>query len=115
MGVTPERARDVVEFTHEMSPERVALNYDMYMRCKEELAMRIVRWGKSLAVRLPHDLVETLKLRPGDEIEITVSDARKFEVTRDRTIENALASIRKFRGRMPAGFKFDRSESNSRG
>jgi antitoxin MazE len=80
-----------------------------------EFAMRVVRWGKSLAVRLPRDLVETLKLRSGDEIEITVSDARKFEVARERTIENALASIRRFRGRMPAGFKFDRNESNSRG
>ena len=77
--------------------------------------MRVVQWGKSLAVRLPRDLVETLKLRPGDEIEITVSGARRFEVAPNRTIESALASIRKFRGRMPAGFKFDRSESNSRG
>jgi antitoxin MazE len=77
--------------------------------------MRVVRWGKSLAFRLPRDLVETLKLRPGDEIEITVAGARQCEVVRDRTIESALVSIRKFRGRMPAGFKFDRSESNSRG
>jgi len=77
--------------------------------------MRVVRWGNSLAVRLPRDLVETHKLRPGDEIEITVSDARKLKAARDRTIENALAGIRIFRGRMPAGFKFDRNESNSRG
>lgn len=77
--------------------------------------MRVVQWGKSLAVRLPRDLVETLKLRPGDEIEITVAGARQFEMARDQTIESALASVRKFRGRMPAGFKFDRNESNSRG
>jgi antitoxin MazE len=77
--------------------------------------MRVVQWGKSLAVRLPRDLVETHKLRAGDEIEVTVSGARRFEAKQDRTIESVLASIRKFRGRMPAGFKFDRSESNSRG
>ena len=52
--------------------------------------------------------------KPGDEIEITVSNGRRFEVARDRTIERALASIRKFRGRMPAGFKFDRGAANER-
>jgi antitoxin MazE len=87
----------------------------MHTKRREEFAMRVVRWGKSLAVRLPRDLVETHKLRAGDEIEITVSGARKFEVARDRTIEDALATIRRFRGRMPAGFKFDRNESNSCG
>ena len=31
-----------------------------------------------------------------------------------RKHEKALANLRKFRGRMPAGFKFDRDESNRR-
>jgi antitoxin MazE len=75
--------------------------------------MQVAKWGNSLAVRLPQALVEALKLKPGDEIEITVN-GRRFEVARDRTIERALASIRKFRGRMPAGFKFDRGAANER-
>jgi antitoxin MazE len=76
--------------------------------------MQVAKWGNSLAVRLPQSIVEALRLKPGDEIEITVSGSRRFEVARDRTMERALASIRKFRGRMPAGFKFDRSAANER-
>jgi antitoxin MazE len=76
--------------------------------------MQVAKWGNSLAVRLPQAIVEALKLKPGDEIEITVSSGRRFEVARDRTLERALASIRKFRGRMPAGFKFDRGAANER-
>jgi antitoxin MazE len=76
--------------------------------------MQVAKWGNSLAVRLPQAVVEALKLKPGDEIEITVSNGRRFEVARDRTLERALASIRKFRSRMPAGFKFDRAAANER-
>jgi antitoxin MazE len=79
-----------------------------------ESAMQVAKWGNSLAVRLPQAIVEALKLKPGDEIEITVSNGRRFEVARDRTVERALASIRIFRGRMPAGFKFDRGAANER-
>jgi antitoxin MazE len=76
--------------------------------------MQVAKWGNSLAVRLPQAVVEALKLKPGDDIEITVSSGRRFEVARDRTVERALKSIRKFRGRMPAGFKFDRAAANER-
>lgn len=79
-----------------------------------EIVMQVAKWGNSLAVRLPQAIVEALKLKPGDEIEITVSNGRRFEVARDRTVVRALASIRKFRGRMPAGFKFDRGAANER-
>jgi antitoxin MazE len=79
-----------------------------------EIVMQVAKWGNSLAVRLPQAIVEALKLKPGDEIEITVSNGRRFEVARDRTVDRALASIRKFRGRMPAGFKFDRGAANER-
>ncbi len=77
--------------------------------------MQVAKWGNSLAVRLPQAVVEALKLKAGDEIEITVSGRRQFDIARDRTRERALASLRKFRGRLPAGFKFDRGEANERG
>lgn len=76
--------------------------------------MQVAKWGNSLAVRLPQAVVEALKLKVGDKIEITVSGSRRFDVARDHSGERALASIRKFRGRMPAGFKFDRDEANER-
>jgi antitoxin MazE len=76
--------------------------------------MQVAKWGNSLAIRLPRAVVEALKLKAGDEIEITVSGKRRFDVARDRTRERALASLRKFRGLLPAGFKFDRDEANER-
>jgi antitoxin MazE len=79
-----------------------------------EVVMQVAKWGNSLAVRLPQAVVEALKLKAGDEIEITVSGARRFEVEHDRSRERALARLRKFRGRLPAGFKFDRDEAHER-
>jgi len=76
--------------------------------------MQVAKWGNSLAVRLPRAVVEALQLKAGDEIEITVGGVRHFRIARDRSRERALASLRKFRGRLPAGFKFDRDEANER-
>jgi antitoxin MazE len=76
--------------------------------------MQVAKWGNSLAVRLPRTVVEALQLKEGDDIEITVLGARRFQVARDRSRAQALARLRKFRGRLPAGFKFDRDEANER-
>jgi antitoxin MazE len=76
--------------------------------------MQVSKWGNSLAVRLPQAVVEALKLKEGDEIEITVAGSRRFEVARDRSRQQALARLRKYRHRLPIGFKFDRGEANAR-
>jgi antitoxin MazE len=81
---------------------------------EEEGAMRVAKWGNSLAVRLPQAVVETLGLREGDEIEITVSGRRLFKVARDVSRERVLKRLRKYRRRLPAGFKFDREEAHAR-
>jgi antitoxin MazE len=77
--------------------------------------MQLAKWGNSLAVRLPSTVVEALALKEGDQIEIRVAGSRAFEIDRDRTVERALARIRKLRRPLPAGFKFDRREVNERG
>ncbi len=76
--------------------------------------MQVSKWGNSLAVRLPVAVVEALKLKEGDEIEIRIADGRSFEVSRDRSREAALERIRKLRRPLPAGFTFDREEANER-
>jgi antitoxin MazE len=76
--------------------------------------MQVSKWGNSLAVRLPRAIVEALKLKEGDDIEITVAGTRAFEVSRDRKREEALKRLRELRGLLPAGFKFDREEANAR-
>lgn len=76
--------------------------------------MQVAKWGNSLAVRLPRAVVEALHLKAGDEIEITIGGERSFKVTRDHSREKALAGLRKFRGRLPAGFTFNREAANER-
>lgn len=77
--------------------------------------MQVAKWGNSLAVRLPASVVEALRLQPGDEIEIQVAGERAFEVRKRPGGRELLASLRKFRGRLPAGFRFDRLEAHERG
>ncbi len=74
--------------------------------------MQVARWGNSLAVRLPAAVVEALALKEGDEIEIDVAGVRAFEVRRRATPREVLARLRKYRGRLPADFRFDRLEAN---
>jgi antitoxin MazE len=78
--------------------------------------MKIAKWGNSLAVRLPASVTEALDLKEGDEVHINVAEkGRVFEVKRAPTLEEAIVAARKFRGRLPADWKFDRDEANERG
>ena len=74
--------------------------------------MQIAKWGNSLAVRLPAAVVEALGLKEGDDIEIQIASARTFEIAKKPGASELLARLRKFRGRLPADFKFDRLEAH---
>jgi len=76
--------------------------------------MQVARWGNSLAVRLPKAVVEALRLKEGDEIEIVVAGTRRFEVGRDKSRQAALARLKTLKRPLPKGFKFDRNEANAR-
>ena len=76
--------------------------------------MQVSKWGNSLAVRLPASIVEALHLKEGDDIEIHVVGARAFGVKKVPTTRELLVRLRKYRGRLPADFKFDRIEANVR-
>jgi antitoxin MazE len=77
--------------------------------------MHVAKWGNSLAIRLPVPVVEALRLKEGDEIEIRIAGSRLFEVQRDRTRDRALARLRQLRRPLPAGFTFDRPLRPMRG
>jgi antitoxin MazE len=79
-----------------------------------EARMQVSKWGNSLAIRLPAAVVETLDLKEGDDIEIVVAGARAFGVKRVPGARDILVRLRKYRGRLPADFKFDRLEANER-
>ena len=76
--------------------------------------MQVAKWGNSLAVRLPVAVVDALRLKEGDEIEIHIAGTRSFGVARKPDRAALLARLRTFRGRMPADFKFDRDDANAR-
>lgn len=70
--------------------------------------MQVFKWGDSLAVLLPASLVEALGLKEGDDIEIHVAARNALEIRRKPGVREILASLRKYRGRLPADFRFDR-------
>ena len=76
--------------------------------------MQVAKWGNSLAIRLPAAVVEALKLKEGDQIEIHIAGDREFEVSRDRTRQKAIERLRQLRRALPAGFTFEREQTNER-
>jgi antitoxin MazE len=76
--------------------------------------MQVSKWGNSLAVRLPAQVVEALNLKEGDQIEISIAGTRQFDVRRDPARRRALERLRRLRRPLPAGFVFDRAEANAR-
>ena len=74
--------------------------------------MQVSKWGNSLAVRLPAALVEAMTLNEGDEIEVLIAGKRTFEIRKQPGTRQLLERLRRFRGRIPADFKFDRLEAN---
>jgi antitoxin MazE len=76
--------------------------------------MKVAKWGNSLAVRLPAAVVEALRLKEGDEIEIHIAGAREFGVARTPSRQDLSNDLRAHRSRLPQDFKFDRDEANAR-
>jgi antitoxin MazE len=72
--------------------------------------MKLAKWGNSLAIRIPSDVVEKLGIAPNEEVEIRVTGDNSFEVTRDRRRQDAIEEIRKLAVPLPAGYKFNREE-----
>lgn len=76
--------------------------------------MKVAKWGNSLAVRLPVEVVVALDLKDQDEIEVHVEGQRALAVRKVPGSRELIARLRKYRGRLPRGFKFDRLEANER-
>jgi antitoxin MazE len=76
--------------------------------------MQVAKWGNSLAVRLPSAVVDALKLKAGDEVDIRVVGERAFDVDVDRSRERALERLKELRKPLPKGWSFDREEAVSR-
>lgn len=76
--------------------------------------MQVSKWGNSLAIRLPASIVEILDLKEGDTIEIHVAGSREIEIMKTPEVREILERLRKYRGRLPKDFKFNRIEAHER-
>lgn len=65
-----------------------------------------------MAVRIPASVVEALDLKPGDNIHIHVHGERSFSIEKASGVRELLARLRKYRGRLPSDFSFDRLDAH---
>jgi antitoxin MazE len=75
--------------------------------------MQVAKWGNSLAVRLPKDLVRELGLQEGDQIDL-VKDEGVVKVRRLARADEVLAGLRAFRGKLPSSERLSRDEAHDR-
>jgi antitoxin MazE len=80
----------------------------------QEGIMRVAKWGSSLAIRLPAEIVKLLQLKEGDDITVHVKGGREVDVEKSPDREELLKRLRALRRPLPPGFKFDRDEANER-
>jgi antitoxin MazE len=77
--------------------------------------MQVAKWGNSLAVRLPAKVVAELGLTEGDEIEIVKASRERLEIERKMDREIALDDLKQLReelrDKVPAGYRFKRSDA----
>lgn len=81
------------------------------------MKMNIGKWGNSLAVRLPRELVDKFNLKEGDafdmdRLERLLTEEREESVQERR--KAALEEIRKGAFSLPPDWKMDRDEMNWR-
>lgn len=72
--------------------------------------MKFAKWGNSIAIRIPAEVVTKLGISPNDEALIKMTGEHSFEITRDRKREEALKRLRELRFVLPEDYVFDRDE-----
>ena len=80
--------------------------------------MQVAKWGNSLGVRLPIALVHQLGISEGDELLVVPATRRAgaaaVQISREPSKIERLQAMRRYRGALPEGFKFDRDAANER-
>ena len=75
--------------------------------------MQVAKWGNSLAVRLPAELVRELGLKEGDQIDLVKDDGR-VRVRRLARADGVLTGLRRFRGKLSAAERLSRDDAHER-
>jgi antitoxin MazE len=81
--------------------------------------MKVSKWGNSLAVRIPAEIVAKLGLKEGDELveQPGFAEEKQVVLQRQKTLDEMWARVDEIRKtvKVPKDYKFDRDEANSRG
>ncbi|MCG6113112.1 MAG: AbrB/MazE/SpoVT family DNA-binding domain-containing protein [Paracoccus sp.] len=75
--------------------------------------MQVAKWGNSLAVRLPAELVRNMGLKEGDQIDL-LQDGGPVRVRRLPRADEVLDGLRRFRGTLPAAERLSRDAAHER-
>lgn len=76
--------------------------------------MKVAKWGNSLAIRIPAPIAEIMDLKEGDEVHVTVAGENEVSLNKSPSRQAMLERLRKYRGMLPADWKFNREEANER-
>jgi antitoxin MazE len=76
--------------------------------------MKVAKWGGSLAVRLPKELVDAMGLKEGDDLRVDRASQSVIQLTKRRTREEILIELQKFKFSVPDDYVFDRDDANAR-
>lgn len=68
--------------------------------------MLIAKWGNSLAIRIPCSVIEALQLREGDDVKVTVADARGFVISKTKRNREVMDFVAQTSVKLPADFDF---------
>jgi antitoxin MazE len=79
-----------------------------------EAAMRVSKWGNSLAVRLPKKLVEELGIAEGDDVDVTSEDGQTIVISKNDGKRDFIIKLRAVQKPKPEGFVWSRDDANER-
>ncbi|MCC7268656.1 MAG: AbrB/MazE/SpoVT family DNA-binding domain-containing protein [Caulobacteraceae bacterium] len=70
--------------------------------------MKVIRWGKDLAVRIPASVAARLDLKVGDEVKVERVSQPTLHLNSTESRREALQRLRKYRGMLPADWNAPR-------
>tara|TARA_R110002096_G_scaffold199890_4_gene383781 strand:+ start:937 stop:1179 length:243 start_codon:yes stop_codon:yes gene_type:complete len=73
--------------------------------------MRVAKWGNSLAIRLPAELVEVLDLKEGDNLEVLDANDSAITVKSSPKFLELVERLQKEGKLFPSNYKFKRSDA----
>ena len=72
--------------------------------------MKFAKWGNSIAIRIPAEVVAKLGISPDEEAQIRVTGEYSFEISRDLSRQEAIEKMHKLRFVVPDDYVFNRDE-----